>query len=94
MNITAASRKCGVPVKTIQHFELMGFISPTRIEDGDQLYSECDTEKLKFLKMAHGAGFSTEECRNLLRLYFHERRNPNEKNIREQSDRKPTDCPA
>lgn len=81
MNIRTASQKCGMPVKTIRHFELMGFISPIQIKDGDQFYSEQDTEKLKFLNMAHSVGFSIDECRNLLRLYFKQRRRPNETNI-------------
>lgn len=70
MNISTASKKCGMSMRAIRDFEIIGFVKPVRMKNGARIYSKHDAEKLKFVKQALLAGFSIEECQDLLRLYF------------------------
>lgn len=68
MNIGQASRRTGLPVKTIRYYEEIGLIAPDRAENG---YRDFDTEqigRLRLLAQARLMGFSLEECRSLLAL--------------------------
>lgn len=69
MNIGVASRKSGLPAKTIRYYEDIGLVRPERAGNGYRDYAESHVHKLRFLHRARGLGFSIEECRQLLALY-------------------------
>ncbi|MFZ1813949.1 MAG: Cu(I)-responsive transcriptional regulator [Rhizobiaceae bacterium] len=70
MNIGDASERSGLPVKTIRYYEDIGLLKPGRAENGYRDYSIKDIHELCFLQRARGLGFSVEECRHLLSLYY------------------------
>lgn len=69
VNIGQASRKTGLPVKTIRYYEEIGLIEPDRGENGYRDFDEEDLSRLRFLAQARHLGFTLEECRRLMRLY-------------------------
>lgn len=69
MNISLASRRSGLPAKTIRYYEEIGFVTPRRGENGYREFVETDLHKLAFLGRARSLGFSIEDCRTLLALY-------------------------
>jgi MerR family transcriptional regulator, copper efflux regulator len=68
MNVAAASRRSGLPPKTIRYYEEIGLVSPSRRANGYRDYGPDDIERLAFLRRARGLGFSIEECRALAGL--------------------------
>ncbi|MDJ0931993.1 Cu(I)-responsive transcriptional regulator [Breoghania sp.] len=69
MNIGAAARQTGLPVKTIRYYEEIGLISPERQANGYRDYGDEHVHKLHFLRRARSLGFGIEDCRQLLSLY-------------------------
>jgi MerR family transcriptional regulator, copper efflux regulator len=70
MNIGEASKRSGLPAKTIRYYEETGLITPpARAENGYRDYSETDVHKLRFVRHSRGLGFSVDECAQLLSLY-------------------------
>lgn len=69
MNIGTASRRSGLPPKTIRYYEEIGLIKADRAQNGYRDYSEAHIGRLQFLHRSRGLGFSVEECRQLLSLY-------------------------
>jgi MerR family copper efflux transcriptional regulator len=69
MNIGEASKRSGLPSKTIRYYEEIGLIHPDRGGNGYRDYAMADIHKLRFLQKSRGLGFSVEECRQLLALY-------------------------
>lgn len=69
MNIGEASKRTGLPSKTIRYYEEIGLVSPVRGENSYRHFSDADAHKLKFLGRARALGFSIEDCRNLLTLW-------------------------
>lgn len=69
MNISQASRKSGLPVKTIRYYEDIGLVEPGRRDNGYRHYTFPDLHKLAFLQRSRNLGFSIEDCRALLSLY-------------------------
>jgi MerR family transcriptional regulator, copper efflux regulator len=74
MNIGEASRRSGLPPKTIRYYEEVGLISPARARNGYRDYRERDVHLLRFLQRSRSLGFSIEEARKLLALYGDESR--------------------
>lgn len=74
MNIGAASRRSGLPPKTIRYYEDIGLIKADRRENGYRDYSEKEIRRLHFLHRSRDLGFSVEECRQLLSLYDDDKR--------------------
>ncbi|MBL8582748.1 MAG: Cu(I)-responsive transcriptional regulator [Rhizobiaceae bacterium] len=74
MNISVASRRSGLPAKTIRYYEEIGLLQPDRSGNGYRDYSETDVHRLRFLQRSRSLGFSVEECRLLLSLYGDQRR--------------------
>lgn len=74
MNIGAASRKSGLPAKTIRYYEEIGLVTADRRMNGYRDYSDGDVRRLHFVHRARDMGFSVEECRQLLSLYDDEAR--------------------
>jgi Cu(I)-responsive transcriptional regulator len=69
MNISEASQRSGLRVKTIRYYEDIGLIAPARRGNGYRDYGDQDIHKLSFLHRARGLGFSVADCRTLLSLY-------------------------
>lgn len=71
MNISQAAEACGLPVKTLRYYETLGLVTPGRQSSNDyREYSSENIEHLRFLQQARAAGFSLEDCRRLMLLYF------------------------
>lgn len=69
MNVGAAAREAGLPVKTVHYYESIGLVTPARRSNGYRAYDEALVRKLAFLQRARSLGFSIDECRGLLSLY-------------------------
>ena len=70
MNISAASKAAGLPVKTVRYYADIGLVeAPTRSEAGYRTYDDASVRKLVFIRRSRAFGFTIEECRELLGLY-------------------------
>lgn len=70
MNISAASRAAGLPVKTVRYYADIGLVSaPSRTDSGYRTYDDGAVHKLAFVRRGREFGFSIRECRELLNLY-------------------------
>lgn len=74
MNIGEASRRSGLPPKTIRYYEEVGLVRPARAQNGYRDYRDRDVHLLRFLQRSRSLGFSIEEARRLLALYADESR--------------------
>ena len=75
MNIAAASKKSGLPVKTIRYYSDIGLVAaPFRSDSGYRIYDDVAVRKLVFVRRARQFGFSIDECGELLGLYEDQRR--------------------
>lgn len=78
MNIGIASKKSGLPTKTIRYYEDIDLIKPARAENGYRDYSIEDIHSLTFLQRSRNLGFTVQECRLLLSLYNDKQRSSSE----------------
>lgn len=70
MNIGAAARASGLPVKTVRYYADIGLVAPSgRSESGYRQYTAAELNKLIFIRRARAFDFSIEESRELLSLY-------------------------
>jgi len=69
MNIGEASKRTGLPIKTIRYYEEIGLLVAQRKTNGYRDYCEADIAQLTFLKRARAFDFSLHDCRTLLGLY-------------------------
>jgi Cu(I)-responsive transcriptional regulator len=70
MNISAASKAAGLPVKTVRYYADIGLVeAPSRSAAGYRSYDDAAVRKLVFARRSREFGFSIEECRELLGLY-------------------------
>lgn len=70
MNISAAAKASGLPVKTVRYYEDIGLVAASsRTVAGYRSYDEAAVRKLVFARRSRAFGFSIEECRELLGLY-------------------------
>ena len=70
MNISAASKAAGLPVKTVRYYADIGLVSaPSRSDTGYRTYDDASVRKLIFIRRSRAFGFTIEECRELLDLY-------------------------
>ena len=70
MNIGAAAKACGLPVKTVRYYADIELVVPSgRSETGYRLYTQPELRKLVFARHARAFGFSIDETRELLSLY-------------------------
>jgi MerR family copper efflux transcriptional regulator len=74
MNIGEASRRSGLPPKTIRYYEEVGLVRPARAQNGYRDYRDRDVHMLRFLQRSRSLGFTIEEARKLLALYADDRR--------------------
>ena len=69
MNISAASKAAGLPVKTVRYYADIGLVeAPSRSEAGYRTYDDVAVRKLMFVRRSRAFGFSIEGCRELLSL--------------------------
>lgn len=70
MNIGAAAKASGLPVKTVRYYADIGLVIPEgRSESGYRQYTSPELNKLIFARRARAFGFSIEATRELLSLY-------------------------
>lgn len=70
MNISAASKAAGLPVKTVRYYADIGLVeAPSRSQAGYRTYDDIAVRKLMFVRRSREFGFSIEKCRELLSLY-------------------------
>ena len=70
MNISAASKAAGLPVKTVRYYADIKLVeAPSRSEAGYRTYDDVAVRKLVFVRRSRAFGFSIEGCRELLGLY-------------------------
>lgn len=70
MNISAAAKVSGLPVKTVRYYADIGLVQATaRSDAGYRVYDDTTIRKLVFVRRARSFGFTVDECRELLGLY-------------------------
>jgi Cu(I)-responsive transcriptional regulator len=75
MNISAASKAAGLPVKTVRYYADIGLVAASaRSEAGYRTYDGAAVRQLVFVRRSREFGFSIDECRELLGLYQNEDR--------------------
>ena len=79
MNISAASKAAGLPVKTVRYYADIGLVdAPSRSDAGYRTYDDVAVRKLVFVRRSRAFGFSIEGCRELLSLYQNQDRTSSE----------------
>ena len=69
LTISQIAKVANVGVETVRYYHRRGLLpEPTKPLGGHRRYSECDVERLQFIKRAQTLGFSLDEVENLLRL--------------------------
>ncbi|MFK7944702.1 MAG: Cu(I)-responsive transcriptional regulator [Paracoccaceae bacterium] len=75
MNIGAAAKASGLPIKTVRYYADIGLVTPRlRSRSGYRVYTENELSKLVFARRARTFGFTIDETRELLSLYEDRRR--------------------
>lgn len=70
MNIGAAAKATGLPVKTVRYYADIGLVAPEgRSDSGYRQYTPTELNKLVFARRARAFGFSIDDVRELLSLY-------------------------
>lgn len=79
MNIGQAAKRSGISAKMIRYYEQIGLLpAPKRSESGYRDYSDSDIRMLDFIQHARELGFSSEQMKELLRLWQNEVRQSSE----------------
>jgi len=70
MNISAASKAAGLPVKAVRYYADISLVdAPSRSDAGYRTYDDVAVAKLVFVRRSRAFGFGIEACRELLSLY-------------------------
>ena len=79
MNISAASKAAGLPVKTVRYYADIGLVdAPSRSDAGYRTYDDVAVAKLVFVRRSRAFWFGIEACRELLSLYQEQDRTSSE----------------
>jgi MerR family transcriptional regulator, mercuric resistance operon regulatory protein len=68
MKIGDLARAGGVGVETVRYYQRRGLLIEPPRGDGVRRYASEDARRLKFIRLAQGAGFTLEEIGELLAL--------------------------
>lgn len=69
MTVNQISKHSGIAPHVVRYYSRIGLLTPARHPDnGYQLFSRDDTERLRFIRMAQNLGFTLEEIRHILGL--------------------------
>ena len=61
------AQTCGVTVRTVQHYDNKGLLSPSaRTDGGRRLYSQSDAERMRFILMLRSLGLGLEQIRGVI----------------------------
>ena len=74
MQIGAVAKKLGMTPSAIRYYERRGLIKPVGRVDGRREFDTASILTLRFLKLAHAAGFTLTESQMLLEIGFGEMR--------------------
>lgn len=67
MKVSEIAREAGVTAETVRHYAREQLLAPTRHpQNGYQLFSRHDLERLRFIQRARKLGFSVAEIREIL----------------------------
>lgn len=67
MKVSELAKRSGVTAETVRHYAREQLLSPQRHPDnGYQLFSDADVERLNFIQRARKLGFSVAEIRDIL----------------------------
>ncbi|XKH60600.1 MerR family DNA-binding protein [Halomonas sediminis] len=67
MKVSELAKRSGVTAETVRHYSREGLLSPRRHPDnGYQLFSDTDLQRLNFIQRARTLGFSVHEIRDIL----------------------------
>ncbi len=67
MKVSELARRAGVSAETVRHYSREGLLHPARHPDnGYQLFSSDDLERLAFIQRSRTLGFSLAEIRDIL----------------------------
>ena len=67
LKVGELAKRGDVTAETVRHYTREGLLTPTRHPDnGYQLYSSTDAERLQFIQRARKLGFSIAEIRDIL----------------------------
>ena len=78
MIISEVSKKLGITVRAIRHYEELGLIKSARADNNYRTYNKDTFDKIKFLARGRRLGFSINECRILLHLFNNKNRSSSE----------------
>lgn len=69
MKISEVAQETGLTTKTIRYYESIGLLPPAeRADNGYRLYGARQLAPLRLLSRARQAGFSLNECEQLMKL--------------------------
>jgi DNA-binding transcriptional MerR regulator len=65
--LSALARAAGLPPSTVRYYERIGLLQPEARSRGNyRLYTEDSLRRLRFIRAAHGTGFTLEDVKQLL----------------------------
>jgi MerR family transcriptional regulator, copper efflux regulator len=70
MRIGELAARAGVNIQTLRFYEREGLLrAPVRTASGYRSYQESDLERVRFIRVCQGLGFTLREIHQLLRLH-------------------------
>ncbi|WP_028777183.1 MerR family transcriptional regulator [Shimazuella kribbensis] len=69
MEIGQLSKRTGVSVRSIRHYEKKGLITATRLENGYRDFDESAIDRIKIIQIYLGLGLTTDQIRGVLNCH-------------------------